>query len=252
MRPVGVQVNVNHRAAMDADLFDGHIQTFQSEMKRSRFSSRSEWIPPASDIELRLEKSQPVTRKDVGLEDASSISATFGNLHKFAGGGYLSALSEILKRFPNHFHLFAGGGNVKVIRSHLHAEGVLPRVRFLGEVGDVAPLLDIVDVYLAPFPHSGVYSILEAMGAGKPVVTLRVPADSDYNSGAELVNIRELNAAGEGEYIAIADRLLRNPELRTQRGQAMRDRFRAEFHPDRLGERYKAFLNSLCTPKACE
>ena len=246
MRPVAVQVNVDHWAEMDADLFDGYIHLFQNGMKRTRFSGHVEWIPPASDIELRLAASQPVTRKEVGLESAGSISATFGDLHKFAGNGYLVALSEILNRFPNHFHLFAGAGNVKAIRSHLHTEGVLPRVRFLGHVGDVAPLLDMVDVYFASFPDSDDYSILEAMGAGKPVVTFLLPADSDYNSGAGLVGVRELIAAGEGEYVTIADRLLRNPELRAKQGQAMLNRFRSEFGPDRLGERYKAFLESLC------
>jgi Glycosyl transferases group 1 len=252
MRPVTVQVNVDHGAAMDADLFDGYIHVFQNGMKRTRFSGPAQWIPPASDIEMRLAASQPVTRKDVGLESAGSISATFGNLHKVAGSGYLGALSEILNRFPDHFHLFAGAGNVKAIRSHLHTEGVLPRVRFLGHVGDVAPLLNMVDVYLASFPDSDDYSILEAMGAGKPVVTLLLPADSDYNSGAGLVDERGLTAAGEGEYVTIADRLLRNPELRAKQGQAMLSRFRTEFGPDRLGERYKAFLEYLCTPKTCE
>jgi glycosyltransferase involved in cell wall biosynthesis len=250
MRPVAVQVHVDHGGEMDADLFDGYIHFFQNGMKRRRFSGHADWIPPVSDIQLRLAASQPVTRKEVGLESADSISATFGDLHKFAGNGYLVALSEILNRFPNHFHLFAGAGNVKAIRSRLHSEGVLPRVRFLGHVGDVAPLLDLIDVYLAPFPHSGVYSILEAMGAGKPVVSFRFPADSNYNSGAELVGIRELAATGEGEYITIADRLLRNPELRARHGQAMLNRFRTEFRPDRLGERYKAFLESLCTAPA--
>jgi glycosyltransferase involved in cell wall biosynthesis len=121
-------------------------------------------------------------------------------------------------------------------------------VRFLGHVGDVAPLLESVDVYLASFPHSGGHSILEAMGAGKPVVVLRYPPDSHYNSGAELVGVRELIAPGEADYIEIADRLLRNPALRQKQSQAMRDRFRAEFRPERLGERYAAFIKQFVLP----
>src|SRR6185436_9556159 len=142
--------------------------------------------------------------------------------------GYLKVLTEIMKLFPKHFHLFAGAGNVKAIRSHLHSHGVLPRVRFLGHVDDVAPLLDMIDVYLASFPHSGGHSILEAMGAGKPIVVLRFPPDSHYNSGAELVGVRELTAAGEADYIQIADRLLRDSALRAKQSQAMLTRFRAE------------------------
>jgi predicted O-linked N-acetylglucosamine transferase (SPINDLY family) len=245
MRPASVQISVDHGSEMDADLFDGHIHLFANAMKRTRFSQPAEWIPLASDIETRLQDGQPITRKDMGLDSAGSISATFSNPDKLGGGAYLSALSEIMNRFPNHFHLFVGAGSVKAIRTHLHAEGVLPRIRFLGEVGDVAPLLNIVDVYLASFPQSAGDSILDAMGAGKPVVVLRFPPDSPHNSAAELVGVRELTASGEGEYIMIADRLLRNPEFRAKQGQSMLNRFRTEFHPDRLGERYKAFLESL-------
>jgi glycosyltransferase involved in cell wall biosynthesis len=119
---------------------------------------------------------------------------------------------------------------------------VLPRVRFLGQISDVTPLLDMIDVYLTSFPNSDPYSILDVMGAGKPVVAKRFPPDSHYNSAAEIVGIRELTSRGDADYLEIADRLLRNPKWRAQQAQATRDRFRAEFRPDRLGERYKAFL----------
>jgi hypothetical protein len=249
MRPAPVQVNVNHGSEMDADLLDGYIHLFQNAMERTRFSSHvSEWIPLASDIETRLQMTELVTRQSLGLESASSVSATFGNLYKVSGSGYLKVLAEILKRFPKHFHLFAGAGNVKSIRSFLHSEGVLPRVRFLGHVGDVAPLLGAIDVYLASFPHSGGHSVIEAMGAGKPVVVLRFPPDSHYNSGAELVGVRELIAPGEADYIEIADRLLRDPALRKKQSEAMLQRFRSEFRPERLGERYAAFMDRLLHP----
>jgi glycosyltransferase involved in cell wall biosynthesis len=183
-----------------------------------------------------------VTRQSMGLESASTISATFGNLHKVEGTGYLRALSEVLQRFPKHFHVFAGAGNVRAIRSHLHSEGVLSRVRFLGQLSDVAPLLPMTDIYLASFPDSDATSVLEAMGAGKPVVALKLPSNSHHNSGAELVEVRELMAPGEADYIEIADKLLRTPAFRLAQGQAMLDRFHAEFRPERLGERYKAFI----------
>ncbi len=235
MRPVPVQVNVNHDCEMDADLFDRRIHLSQSAMRQSRFSNPAEWIPPVSDIQQRLQTTEQVTRQSMGLESASSVSATFGNLQNVSGREYLGALSEIMMRFPKHFHLFAGAGNVKATRSHLHSEGVLPRVRFLGDIGNTASLLGTIDLYLASFPQSSAQPILDAMGAGKPVVALR-------NSGGELVDIPELTAPGAADYLQIADSLLRNPSLRAQQGQAVLERFNTEFHPDRLGERYKAFL----------
>jgi hypothetical protein len=248
MRAVPIQVNVNHGAGMEADLFDGYIHLSKTTMHRERFAARTEeWIPMASDIQDRLETIELVTRQGIGLDSASTVSATFGDLHKVAGDGYLDVLTEVMQRFPQHFHLFSGAGNVRGIRGRLHAEGVLPRVRFLGQLGDVAPLLDLIDVYLASFPQPSPASILEAMGAGKPVVTLRYPADSEHNSGAEFVGIGELTASGAADYIEITDRLLRNASLRRKCGQVLLERFQNEFRPDRLGERYKSFLESFVT-----
>jgi predicted O-linked N-acetylglucosamine transferase (SPINDLY family) len=112
-------------------------------------------------------------------------------------------------------------------------------------MGDVAPLLDVVDVYLASFPHSGGHSILEAMGAGKPVVVLGYSSDSHYNSGAELVGIPELIARNRPGYVEIADRLIRNPAERVALSNTIRERFRSQSGPDRLGSRYIQFLSEL-------
>jgi len=243
LHPAPLQINVNHGSEMAADLFDGFIHLFQSATERTRFPSHpSACIPLVSDIRRRLEGIRSVSRQGLGLERASTVSATFGNLPLAAGSGYLRALAEILKRFPNHFHLFAGEGNVRAMRGLLHAEGVLPRVRFLGHVADVAQLMEAIDVYLAPFPHSDELSILESMGAGKPVVVMRSSADC---TATELVGFNELIAPGEGNYIQIVDRLLRNPAFRQEQGEALLNRFHAEFEPERLGERYVEFVTRL-------
>ena len=243
MRPSPLQINVNYGTEMDADVFDGRIHLSQNACERTRFrTGPAEWVPAASDIEIRMQTCEPLTRQAMGLESATTISATFGRLERSSDHNYVRVLSGIMKRFPKHFHLFAGPGNVRAMRSQLHSEGVLPRVRFLGDVKDVAPLLNVVDVYLAAFPDSGAQSVLEAMGAAKPIVALRFSLDSPCNSGAEAVGRRELTAAGEASYIEIADRLLRNAELRLAQGREMHERFCAEFRPERLGERYKRFL----------
>ncbi len=244
--PAPIQVNVNHGSEMDADLFDGYIHLFHNALEQSRITNRHmEWIPLASDIDDRSTAHPPATRASLGISEAKSVSATFGNLYKVAGAEYLGNLVEILKRFPDHYHLFAGAGDVKAIRGQLHSANVLSRVRFLGHMGEIAPLLDVVDVYLASFPHSGGHSILEAMGAGKPVVVLGYPSDSHYNSGAELVGIPELIARNRAGYIEIADRLIRKPAERAALSSAILERFRSQFRPSSLGSRYMQFLSEL-------
>jgi len=240
MRPTLIQVLVGHESETEADLFDGRIHLFEKAPQDTRFAGLVKWIPPVSTIQVRLKQSEPITSQSIGLESAGSVSATFGDLHHVSSREFLSVLCEILKRFPKHFHLFAGAGNVRAIRPHLHNEGVLPRVRFLGQVGDVSPLLQVIDLYLVSFPGSDPHSVLEPMGAGKPVVVLRCP-ESPYT--AELMGIGELTARSPADFINIADRLLRNPEYRAQQRQAVLHRFDAEFRPERLGERYKAFLS---------
>jgi hypothetical protein len=246
LRPAPIQIHVDHDGAMDLDAFDGRIHLRNAASERTHSAAKPmAWIPPASDIEDRLAAAKPVTRRSLGLDSATSASATFGALHHASGPGYLMSLAEILRRFPDHFHIFAGSGDVKTIRPALHAAGVLPRVRFLGDMADVAPLFDAVDVYLAPFPHSSVPFILDAMGAGKPPVVVGHPADSRINPGAEFVGIKELIASNEADYVDVADRLLRSPAVRAGFSAAVRERFRAEFHPMRLGVRHAEFFAEL-------
>ena len=246
LHPASVQVNVNHGGEMAAALFDASIHLFHNALERTQFPDRQNtWIPLASDIEARLDATPPADRRGLGLAASGTVSATFGNLYKISGEDYLRTLTEILRRFPSHIHLFAGSGDVRPARSYLHRAEVLPQVRFLGHQSDVSHLLPLIDVYIASFPHSGGHSLLEAMGAGKPVVVLGYPSDSHYNSGAELVGLDELVAAGQEAFIEIADKLIRDADYRDAVSQAVQERFRREFRPEHLGRRYKDFLDGL-------
>jgi len=238
LRPASIQVYAGKPGESVAALFDAHPGMLL-----------------ASDIENRMQAHPSNTRQGMGLESAGSVSATFGDFSKVAGSGYLHALGEILKRFPKHFHLFAGSGDVKAIRAYLHAEEVLPRVRFLGPMSDAASVMDVIDIYLASFPLTGDETLLDAMGAGKPVVALRYPADSPYNSSAEIVGVPELVASREMEYAEIAIRLIRDRETRERAAEAVLARFQKEFHPSLLGPRYMRIVedlmgNPLPTPEA--
>jgi len=227
LRPAPIQVNISRNEPLHANCFDGYLHL------------------SSSDIENRMQALPPNTRQQMGLESATSVSATFGDLGNVSGSGYLHALGDILNRFPKHFHLFAGGGNVKAVRAYLHGEGVLPRVRFLGPMADLAPVMDVIDVYLGSFPHSDGGMLLEAMGAGKPAVVMRYPADSPFGASSSLVGVAELSASGEGQYAEIASRLIRDADLRSRLSAAVSTRFQSEFHPALLGPRYIKFIETL-------
>lgn len=246
LRPARVQINVNHGTEMAADLFDGAIHLFRNGVDRTRFPQRpTEWIPLVSDVESRLEScgTSPARRGDFGA--AETISATFGRLDEVDSEEYLDALIEIMRRFPSHLHLFAGSGDARFLRGYLHSRHVLSRIRFLGYQTDVASLLPLIDLYIASFPDSGGLFVLEAMGAGKPVVVRGYRSKSHYNSGAELVGLEALIASTKSDFVESASHVIRDEDYRDALAQAIRSRFVQEFSPDRLGSRYVEFLGGF-------
>ena len=245
VRPTPIQINVNHATEVDADIFDGFAHLFQNGLERSRFRHRpSRWIPLISDIEERLNSCVPRKRGEFGMEDAETVSGTYGNLFKVSPD-YVQTLIQIMQKFPAHYHVFAGAGDPKPIQQSLDAAGLLPRVRFLGYMNDIANLLDMTDVYLNTFPVSGGQSVLEPMAAAKPVVILRHAEATHFNAGAELAGLEEVSANTEDGYVELAARLIADPALRRQYGERLQERFRVNFRPTDLGPKYVDFMKEV-------
>jgi glycosyltransferase involved in cell wall biosynthesis len=100
-----------------------------------------------------------------------------GNLYPVKGHRYLlEAVPRILETCPSAVFLVAGRGTCEeALREQARSLGIDTRVRFLGLRQDVPFLLAIGDVFVLPSLSEGLsIAILEAMAAGKPVVTTRV------------------------------------------------------------------------------
>lgn len=240
-RPAPIQVNVSYGTEMEPSLFDGYIHLTKQGLALTRHSAEPGiWIPPASDIEERMRECPPNLRQLMTLEAADTVSATLGDLRNASDERFLRVLTEILKQFPNHFHLFAGPGDVKSIRGYLHAEEVLPRVRFMGSTSEAASVMALTNVYLAPFLDTGDGLVIEAMGAGKPAVVRE-----NSGSTAELLGVPDLIARSEADYAQMAQRLIRDAKERERCAGLVRSRFREEFDPSLLGPRYLRFLDRI-------
>jgi hypothetical protein len=248
-RPTAIQVNVAYGVEMDPSLFDGYIHLTMQGLRSTRHASEPhEWIPPVSDIADRVRACPSSLRQMMGLESAATVSATLGDLQHLSKPEYLQALSGLLGAFPNHYHLIAGSGDVKTmktIRAYLHDEGSLSRVRFLGGTSDVASVLAVADVYLAPLIHADESLLLEAMGAGKACVVLGNGEDPRLNFCAELLGIPELTAAGDSEYMQIAQRLIRDKAERNRCAGLVQSRFDSHFASSLAGRRYIDFLDRI-------
>jgi hypothetical protein len=243
-RPVPIQVNVVHEVEMDPALFDGYIHLRSHRLASTRHAlTPSDWIPPSSDIAERLSALPSNLRQLITLDEASTVSATLGDLGNACDAKFLDMLTSVLTVFPKHFHLFAGTGDVKTLRAHLHGEGVLARVRFMGSIAESASVMAVSDLYLAPFVDADAEgALVEAMGAGKPIVVLGKDA-------GDLLGIPELVARNELEYRQIVQRLLSQPSERKRYSKRVLDRFQQELDPALLGPRYMDFLTRIASGK---
>jgi predicted O-linked N-acetylglucosamine transferase (SPINDLY family) len=245
-RPAMVQVNVAYGTGMDADLFDGFIHLKKQSMSASHHSIEPRvWLPAPSDIAERMRACPPDMRQAMGLGAAETVSATLGDLQLVHEPKYLYVVIGLLKVFPNHFHLFAGNGDVKAIRAALHAEGVLTRVRFLGSISETASVMAVTDLYMCPFKRFDESPLMEAMGAGRPCIAARNSTDHTQNSAAEILGVPELIADSDVAYLQIAQGLLRDADARKRASDLVSSRFESEFASALLGRKYIDFLSGI-------
>jgi glycosyltransferase involved in cell wall biosynthesis len=122
--------------------------------------------------------------------------------------------------------LFAiAGGGPERARLEREADelGVRERIRFLGHRTDVPALLAVSDAFVLPSRFEGTsLALLEAMAAGKPLVTSAIPGTNELVADGET---GLLVPAGDPDALAAAlRRIVAEPELRTHLGAAARRR----------------------------
>ena len=126
-------------------------------------------------------------------------------------------------------------GRVDVLRDVAHNLGVDDRVRFVGDVEDVAGLLEASDVSILSSPTEGcANAVLESMAAGLPVV------------GTDIPGIRDALGEGQREFLAplgdadalgaALSRLCDDDALRSAVGGRNLERQRAVYGRERMVE----------------
>jgi len=131
-----------------------------------------------------LSSPQSLRRTDLGISDADSVVAYVGRLVREKGVlDLLEAIGLVRERVPGIRLVVIGDtlasdrgrGVQSEIRNLIAAHGLEKNVVFLGFRGDVPSLLRLVDIFALPSYREGMpLTILEAMAAGKPVVTTNV------------------------------------------------------------------------------
>jgi rhamnosyl/mannosyltransferase len=128
--------------------------------------------------------------------------------------------------------LVVGDGELRApIAARIGALGLGDRAFLLGEVDDVRPYFAACDVFVLPSTHrSEAFGIvqLEAMAAGKPVVSTRLGTGVDWVNAHELTGLTVPPGDAPALSAAIA-RLLASPALRARFGENGRRRVEQGF-----------------------
>lgn len=210
---------------------------------------------PASRQELRAGLAAAL-----GLPADALWLATLGRLaEQKAYGVLLEALARLPAGTPDWRLALLGDGPLRgELEARAEALGLAGRVVFAGFRDDAAALLPAFDGVVFSSHFEGLpIALLEAMAAGKPVVSTAVggiPAALEDEREALLVPPRDPAALAAG-----LARLLADGALRDRLGAAARRRYLREFHADAMTRSYEevyrrayAARNSGTAPPAAD
>lgn len=175
-------------------------------------------IPNGIDFQRFSTPRDRIPRFDDGRPNVLFV----GRLEKRKGLGYLlRAWGKIHEEIPEaRLIIVGGGGGLKHYRAFVGARADVDHIVFAGEVSD-EELLDYyhtADVFCAPSTGGESFGmiLLEAMAAGKPIVTTNIPGYSEVvTHDVEGLLVPPKDADGLADALI---RLLRNPELRGRLG----------------------------------
>ena len=233
----------------------------------SRFTADSarNWYPGHPEAELfylPIEAPPPVSdaermalRQSLGVGSDDCVILQASRMQSLKGQRTLLAALARLKTQPGWQCWLAGGAQRPTEQAYLEeleafakAEGLLNRVRFLGQRGDIPSLLAAADIVCQVNEEPEAFGLVyvEAMAAGKPVIAANrggVAEVLDACSGALLP------AGSVGPLVATLEQWITDPLLRLQLGAAGRARAAAQCDLPTQLRVFQALLARMAAPK---
>ena len=148
--------------------------------------------------------------------------------------------AAILRERPDAWLLLVGPplepDYVAAMRAQAEADGSAHRILYIGEVANPHLYFEAADIMAFASTLEGFGMVVpEAMGHGLPVVVRALPGVNDaFARPEETALVFEADA----DYLPLALRLVREPELRARIGEAGRRLVRARYDIERVARRY--------------
>lgn len=193
-------------------------------------------------------------RRALGVPEGHHVIGTIGRLTTEKGLRYLlDAAARVIQLRPPTLLLIIGEG---VLRPALEAQaqrlGLAGQVRWLGERADAEELLGALDCFvLASVTEGSPFELLEAMGAGVPIVATAVGGTLDllrHRHSGWLVPSRDPRSLADG-LIYMLDNVRTRDQLARGALEAVRS-YDVRQYAQRLGRLYAAVLTGSAAPAA--
>lgn len=200
-------------------------------------------IPNFVDTSIFFRKPDPALRSNLGL-GGGKIVIHISNFRPVKCIGDIVQVFHALTTQTDVTMLFVGDGPERSgAEIRVRELGIADRVRFLGKIDDIVPLLSIADLMLMPSnAESFGLAALEAMACGVPVVATDAggfPEFIRHGVHGYLLPPGDIAAMTEKALLLLTDELLHNRFAEASVQQA------GGFETARLVEQYEAFYSGL-------
>ncbi len=193
----------------------------------------------------RFENATPMDRSEWGFSPAQRLLLVLGRFHPQKGIDWLlQQAPTILAEIPEAALLFVGEGPLRSSVERTCAGLPSGRCKVLPWEKRVPELLKAADALLLPSRYEGLPNVvLEAMGAGLPVVAAKVEGVAELLGPQTAPQTFAWGNAGE--FLTRLKQILSDRELRSQVIASNRLRARDEFSVTRMVKDYRDFYYGL-------
>ncbi len=160
----------------------------------------------------------------------------------------LDAVADLRKRTVAVCLKIAGRGSLEAkLADRCRELGIAASVEFLGQLDDLRPFYNSLDLFVLPSLSEGLpLALLEAMACGKPAVATNVSGTCEViRDGVDGLLVPAQDAAALSRAI---QRLAENPALRGEMAHHCRERVECEFSLARVAHDVAAVYRKTCRP----
>jgi len=187
-------------------------------------------------------------RKELGIPLDSTVLGYIGRIQKVKRIDLLlDALQQIRNFYPNIFLVIVGDGDARYkLQSYADKLGISNHIIWTGFRQDIPRILAALDIYIQTSTNEGLsLSLLEAMSAGKTIITTDVGGNSEIIT--HKVNGWLLKNSSIDEIVKTTNYLIEHPEVRNRLSTAGFEHVRNVFSLNSMIAGYRNLYQQVIT-----